>query len=600
MPASIATWLELDSAMSPAVAADARTLWYLATPSGAPQIWRLDLDSDAPPVQVTSHEDRVMMIRTAPKGPAVAYGIDAGGDERMQLRLLPGGGVAARPLTDAPDVIHGWGGFSPDGAQLAFTANDRDPASTDLLVMDVATGARRRVWATGGPYELAGWHPDGKRLLALSVPRDLESLPVLVDVASGAHEWLTPRAKRRYLAPRWRKDGAGFWCLSDRDGEHLALCWFELATRRLEALATPPHDVERLAVSPDQRTIAFVVNEEGWSRLRFLDVGSGALVDAPALPDGTIGDMSWAGTARLVLALSTPTAPSALWLVERDRHRARELPALPRHSAPPAPAQAPVLFEFPTADGRVPAWFYRPEGIAPDGGFPALIWVHGGPAMQARPEFRADIQWCLTRGIAVMVPNIRGSTGYGRAYTEADDHALRPAAIADVEAARRGLIARGDIDPARIAIMGQSYGGWMVLAATTRYPQGWACAIDFYGIASWTTFFEQTGIWRRSHRAAEYGDPVLDRELLEELSPLKDADRIATPMLVAQGLRDPRVAPLESEQIVAALRRRNHPVEYVTIPDEGHGFVKRRNRMTVYAAVARFLEASLALKPPPA
>lgn len=596
MTTRIEDWLALDGATSPAVGSDGHTLWYLASPSGSPQIWRLDLDAQTAPVQVTAHDDRVMAVKPAPAGTDVAYGIDAGGDERMQLRLLTAGGE--RLLTAAPDVIHGWGGFTRDAATIAFTANDRDPASTDILTMDVATGAVRRIWATGGPHEIAGWHPDGRRLLVLSTPRELESLPVLVDTTTGAHEWLVPRARRRYLSARWRKDGAGFWCLSDRDGAFLALSWFDLATQRLDRLVAPPHDIERMAVSPDQRTIAIVINAEGWSRLRFYDVATGAVADAPALPAGTIGDMAWASGDRLVLALSSPRMPSALWLIERRSHRARALAALPAQPAPPVPTIGPALIAYPTTDGpgeggRVPAWFYRPAGETPDGGFPALIWVHGGPAAQARPEFRADIQWCLDRGIAVLVPNIRGSTGYGRAYTEADDHALRPGAVADVEAGRHHLIARGDIDPRRIAIMGQSYGGWMVLAVTTRFPEGWACAIDFYGIASWASFFAQTGLWRRSHRAAEYGDPDLDRALLEELSPLKDADRISTPLLVAHGLTDPRVAPFESEQIVDALRRRDHPVAHVTVPDEGHGFVKRRNRVTIYRAVARFLETHL-------
>ena len=596
MPTRIEDWLALDAATSPAVAADGHTLWYLASPSGSPQVWRLDLDTAAEPVQITDHDDRVMIVKPAPAGTDVVYGIDAGGDEHMQLHLLAADGV--RALTAAPAVIHGWGGFSRDGRIVAFTANDRDPASTDVLTMDIATGATRRIWATGGPHEIAGWHPDGRRLLVLSTPRELECLPVLVDTETGTHDWLTPRARRRYQAARWRKDGAGFWCLSDRDGEFLSLCWFDLATRRLDRLFAPPHDIERMAVSPDQRMIALVANAEGWSRLRFYDVATGALADAPPLPPGVIGDMAWAAGDRLVLSLSSPRAPTALWLIERGSHRARALTALPSRQMPPATPVEPALIAYPTTDGpgeggRVPAWFYRPAGEPPAGGFPALIWVHGGPAAQARPEFRPDLQWCLERGIAVLVPNIRGSTGYGRTYTEADDHALRPGAIGDVEAGWRHLVERGDIDTRRIAIMGQSYGGWMVLAAATRFPEAWACAVDFYGIASWSSFFAQTGLWRRSHRAAEYGDPELDRALLAELSPLKDADQIRAPLFVAHGLTDPRVAPFESEQIVAALRSRGHPVEHVTVPDEGHGFVKRRNRVTILGATARFLERHL-------
>jgi dipeptidyl aminopeptidase/acylaminoacyl peptidase len=595
MVSSIDAWLALSAATSPAVASDARTLWYLSTVSGVPQIWRRDLDTEAPPVQVTHHDDRVMLIRTSPVDASLAYGIDSGGDEHTQLRLIAPDG-SERKLTDDPSVIHGWGGFSPDGKRIAFTANDRDPAHTDILVMNADGSDRRRVLAAEGPHEVGGWHPDGRRVLAYATPRDLESRPFLIDVASGTRSWLAPAGKRRVLQARWRKDGAGYWCLSDHGAEHLRLCWYELARERFDVLYEFPGDVDRLVVSPDQATIAIVLNAEGYSRLKFVDVVSHAISEAPSLPAGVIGEMAWAGNARLVLALSRPTQPSTLWHVEPGLHRACALAVLPRQPTMPAAPADPIQIHFPTADGgRAPGWLYRPQGAAPNGGFPALLWVHGGPTMQALPEFRADIQWCVQHGMAVLVPNIRGSTGYGRRYAEADDRELRPAAIADVDAARRYLAGRTDIDAGRIAIMGQSYGGWMVLAATTRYPAGWACAIDFYGIASWTTFFEHTGPWRKNHRAAEYGDPRTDSALLHDLSPLKDSDRIAAPLLVAHGLTDPRVPPLESEQIVAALRRRNHPVQHVTIPDEGHGFVKRRNRETVYGEVARFLAHHLKL-----
>jgi dipeptidyl aminopeptidase/acylaminoacyl peptidase len=252
------------------------------------------------------------------------------------------------------------------------------------------------------------------------------------------------------------------------------------------------------------------------------------------------------------------------------------------------------LVSFPTFDGReLPGFLALPEGAPPAGGWPVLVWVHGGPAMQALPNWRPDLQMVLSLGIAVLVPNVRGSTGYGRAYAALDDRELRLDSVRDLAAAHAWLGTQAQLDGSRIGIMGQSYGGWMVLAAVTEYPELWAAGIDYYGIARWKTFFERTGPWRVGHRAAEYGDPVQDAELLERLSPLHKAEDIRCPMLVAQGLTDPRVPPQESEQIVQALRNRNVPVEYLTFPDEGHGFLKRDNRRRVYLGVASFLAQHL-------
>ncbi|MFC7555064.1 alpha/beta hydrolase family protein [Pseudoroseomonas wenyumeiae] len=213
---------------------------------------------------------------------------------------------------------------------------------------------------------------------------------------------------------------------------------------------------------------------------------------------------------------------------------------------------------------------------------------HAGTAeLAARPADGALL------GIAVLVPNVRGSTGYGRAYAALDDRELRLDSVRDLAAAHAWLSGQQQFDGQRIGIMGQSYGGWMVLAAVTEYPELWAAGVDYYGIARWKTFFERTGPWRVGHRAAEYGDPVRDMELLERLSPLHKTEEIRCPMLVAQGMTDPRVPPHESEQIVQALKRRNVPVEYLTFPDEGHGFLKRDNRRRVYLGVASFLAQHL-------
>jgi dipeptidyl aminopeptidase/acylaminoacyl peptidase len=223
--------------------------------------------------------------------------------------------------------------------------------------------------------------------------------------------------------------------------------------------------------------------------------------------------------------------------------------------------------------------------------------VHGGPESQYLPNFRTEVQFLIARGYAILATNVRGSSGYGRIYLGLDDVRKRPDSVADLAHANAWLAGHPDIDGRRIAVMGQSYGGYMVLAAITLYPDLWAAGVDFYGIANWLTMLANTGAWRRKQRAKEYGDPERDRDFLIATSPLTRVGDIKCPLLVAQGMTDPRVPPSESEQIVTAVKSRNVPCEYVTFPDEGHGFVKLHNRLTVHGAVAQFLDRFVGGRP---
>jgi dipeptidyl aminopeptidase/acylaminoacyl peptidase len=221
------------------------------------------------------------------------------------------------------------------------------------------------------------------------------------------------------------------------------------------------------------------------------------------------------------------------------------------------------------------------------------MWVHGGPVGQARPNFRPDIQMLLAQGFAVLMPNVRGSSGYGRAYTESDDVAKRLDSVTDLAFARHWLAAHPSIDAERIGIMGQSYGGFMVLSAITEHPELWRAAVNYYGIADFVTLLQGTGPWRRNHRAAEYGDPDRDAELFARISPIHRVDRVNMPVLVAHGHHDPRVPIGESEQIVAALEERQKKVSYLTFDYAGHGFIRPDDRRRIYTAVAEFFTTHL-------
>src|SRR5207237_7353070 len=235
--------------------------------------------------------------------------------------------------------------------------------------------------------------------------------------------------------------------------------------------------------------------------------------------------------------------------------------------------------------------FYPASGAR--GGAPCVVIVNGGPEGQYRPTFQAVAQYLASAGFAVLAPNVRGSTGYGRAYLHLDDVRKRMDSVADLAHAAYWLRDSGRADPKRIAVYGGSYGGFMVLAALTTYPDLWAAGVDIVGIANFVTFLENTGPWRRKLREAEYGSLEQDREFLAQISPIHRVDRITSPLFVVHGANDPRVPVGEAEQIVAALRSRNVPVEYMRFEDEGHGLIKRANRLVAYPAIARFLDAYL-------
>jgi dipeptidyl aminopeptidase/acylaminoacyl peptidase len=263
---------------------------------------------------------------------------------------------------------------------------------------------------------------------------------------------------------------------------------------------------------------------------------------------------------------------------------------------------SPELVRYPTFDKegaeerRIPAWFFKPRG-AGEGPMPAVVIVHGGPESQFRPYFNWFAQYLLSQGYAVLAPNVRGSTGYGKAYGHLDDVRKRMDSVADLAYGAKWLAAQAAIDSDRLVVYGGSYGGFMVLSSLTTYPEIWAAGVDIVGISNFVTFLENTSEYRRAHREAEYGSLANDRDFLQEISPLSHVDRIEAPLLVIHGTNDPRVPVSEARQLVSALEERGVPTELLVFEDEGHGLVKLKNKQVAYPAIVRFLAEQLAVMP---
>jgi dipeptidyl aminopeptidase/acylaminoacyl peptidase len=374
----------------------------------------------------------------------------------------------------------------------------------------------------------------------------------------------------------------------------------DLQSRKIMPVTNASWDTDATEMSADGRLLAYTLNREGFSELyvrKLTDAGGGDDKDTlVALPGkGVAGGLDFSRDGRkLAFSFAGARFNSDVWLYDLKTRKLEQVTRASRAGIPQESFVEPELIRYKTFDGRdIPAWYYKPQNArAGDANraLPVIISVHGGPEGQERPAFNPTYQYFLARGYAVLAPNVRGSTGYGKAYMALDDVEKRMDSVADANAGAEWLVATGWADPRRIAAMGQSYGGFMVLACLCTAPDLWAAGVDVYGIANFVSFMENTHPSRRRHRAAEYGSLEQHRDVLERISPINQVDRIKAPVLAIHGEKDMRVPISETEQIVAALTSRGVPTELIRLPDEGHGLVKLPNRLRVYPAIADFLD----------
>jgi dipeptidyl aminopeptidase/acylaminoacyl peptidase len=580
-------FVSISAAAAPAFSRDGQTLFHLRG-SGMPQVWSLDLASGAER-QLTFHEEKVAFLRRSPLDDRLIYGIDRGGDERQQLLLLEAGNAEPWRLTDNPGVIHDFGAWSSDAMRIAYAANERDEAHFDVYVQDIASGTRQCVHQGSHLFSVCGFRPDGNEL-ALLHDRGFGDMSLLL-LEPGSGETRVVGSPANFKSVRWVSDGNTLLALTDLGGsDFVRLCRLDPVSGRVDVVyAASGRDVEAWALATETNLLATVENDHGYSVLRIGPADDERPV-IKELPRGIVTDLSWSSDgSSLAFALATPTDPPSLWI-----WRAGVAEIAWRPEATPMPFANIEPVTWASFDGaKIPGWLALPQRPRPNNGHPAIMWVHGGPVGQTRPNFRQDMQMLLAQGFAVLMPNVRGSSGYGRTYTVSDDVERRLNSVADLAHGRKWLASHPAIDGERIGIMGQSYGGFMVMSAITEYPDLWSAAVNYYGIADFVTLLAGTGPWRRTHRAAEYGDPERDAALFARISPIHRVDRIKVPVLIAHGSRDPRVPIGESEQYVTALRERQKPVSYLTFDYAGHGFIRPDDRRRIYRAVAEFFAAHL-------
>lgn len=595
-------------ASGPSWSPDGRRLAFVSNATGAWQAYVVPL-SGGVPAQLTFGSGGVGLVEISPDGERLLVGADNHGDERVQLAVMPLNGGPMVPLTHDLGAMHPSAAWSPDGRRIAYAGNERDPRHLDLHVVGADGAEPRRVLEVEGIHQVDGWSPDGRSLLVSRRESFAQGDVFTVDTVTGAARHLTPHVgSALFQRPRPSPDGRSVYLLSDLDADFLCIWRVDLATGKLERVLDAGWDVDDLATSPDGRWLAYAVNVDGWSQLWLLDLESRqtrCLEHPPGvvtpwfievLRDGIV----WSPDgARLALTFATAREDAGVRVIEVTGPRVEGVGLSSLTSAIQDGIRGedlvePELVHYPTFDGRlIPALLYRHSSMRVEGGSPAIVHIHGGPASQALPMFDPVIQYLVQCGYVVLAPNVRGSSGYGKAYMALDDIELRMDSVADARAAAEWLVASGWAHPRRIAAFGSSYGGFMVLASLCTYPETWAAGVDLAGQASWVTFLENTHPFRRRRCEVEYGSLERDRAFLERISPLRHADRIRSPLLAVHGEQDPRVPVGETQQIVSALEARGVPVEFIRLPDEGHGISKLANQLRVYPEIVRFLDRHL-------
>jgi dipeptidyl aminopeptidase/acylaminoacyl peptidase len=579
---------------------DEKLVAYLTDEGGRADVWVQPVDGSGKPTQITHVKGFIQGLAFSPAADKLIYTADIGGDELPHLFVTDSKGTAPRDIAPGQPAGRRTDFFewADDGKTFLYLSSLRDEKYLDLYEYDVASGKSERLWDSSGKLSLAAVSRDHKRFIIFEQLSDIDSNLYLVE--RGAKDkpaaLLTPhKGEVTFGASDISRDGKTLYYTSNGDREFTALYAMDLASHASKPIAQPNWDVEEAGFSHAWKYFFTGVNADGQKQLTLEDAQTHKPVTLPAAPAGGAWvPLTSSRTDRyLGVRLQGDGAPATPYVIDLQTGAAHKvvdpLPATLRERK----MAVGEIVHIPSFDGKtVPAFLYKPEGAGP---FPAVIDVHGGPTSQSRREFSGIRQYLLSKGFVVLVPNVRGSTGYGKSYTRLDNHDLGGGPLKDVIACKKWLIKEAHADAGKVVVMGGSYGGYMALAAATFAPTEFAANVDYFGVSDLKTLVESFPPYWASGAAfiyKKFGNPKdpADAKYQHDRSPIHYVDKIVRPLLVVQGDRDARVKKDQSDRIVSALEKRKVPVHYLVLTDEGHGFSKNENVLAAYRATDRFLD----------
>lgn len=600
---SIAQFLRIRAPGSPTIAPDG-SVYVRDWPEGVNQLYRRAPGApiDAPLQRLTDFADGLSGYSLSPDGARIVLSAAVGGSEQNNLYLLDAATGQITTLFEDPEIVYSFQQWLPDSSGFVFTANDDNPRDFHIYVYDFAGAKARKILAQTGSWSVSDVSRDATRFLTMRYVSVSDSRAFELDTVTWNLMPIAPAPEGRtaFVSPVGYMPGEGSILISSD---------FEDGTRRLYVY-TPTDDMRGVArralpglddyeldgagVNLERTLLSTTHNEGGYSTPRLFRLPDMTPVPLPRMERGVVFGGS-IRDGRVVWTLNNARTPGIAYAWDVPAEDEQGAPARPitvRMDGEPIDLsrfRLPELVTYTSFDGlEIPAFLYLPEGAAPGKPVPFVINYHGGPEGQSRPTFNATVQYLVANGYGVMLPNVRGSTGYGRDFHMLDNYTRRWDSVKDGVEAARWLVEQGYAKKGKIAAYGGSYGGFMACATIIEGGDLFGASINVVGIVNFVTFLEQTRGYRQALREAEYG-PLTDRPFLESISPIKRIDEIRVPMLIAHGLNDPRVPVGEAMQLATELQKRGHDPELLFFHDEGHGFAKLENRVLFNERMVRFL-----------
>jgi len=600
-PADIARYLLASGAQGASLSPDGQTLAIRWSITGAPQLWTLPATGGQP--QQRTFGNGITFFAWSPDGQTIVYGADNDGNEQESYYALNLATMTERLVMPAVEGgFRQFGAFTADGTQFAYASTERNGLDFDIYLADAATGQSRLVYEGKYAFLVEAVSPDGRTLLVSeAVGEDSDNL-YLIDAATGERRTVSapnPRANHSDGGIAWSNDGSSLYLATNKDREFAALVRYDIAARTFTDLFSADADVEQVHLcGPADDYLVWTTNKGGASRLHARTTATGGTIAVPQLAAGVYGLDCSGNSTRLSILINGHDTPGDVVVWDMTANTVTRAFESNLAGLSKSRLVKPVSVTMPARDGvTLQGLLYLPDANSVEGGGlpPVVFDVHGGPTGQSRPSFDAGAQYLVDRGIAVFQPNVRGSTGFGRTYVTLDDREKRLDSVRDLIDMLAALTADGRVDTSRAAVLGGSYGGYMVNAVLAEYPDAFKAGVSLYGVADWITALEVASPALKASDLIEYGD-INDpewRAFYAVNSPIRNASKIRVPVLYSHGVKDPRIDIAETEVMVRALRANGIEAPFIRIPDEGHGWRKLSNRLFYFRREAEFLEAQL-------
>lgn len=590
LASKIEAMAKVGACYSPSFSPDGKEIAFISNISGTPQLWRIP-STGGWPVQLTNFNDPVSSASWSPTSDQIAIQLAPGGGMNSQLYLINSDGTGLKQFTSGGSTNNWLGVWSEDGSLLSYSSNKKSPAGMDCYFYNPQNRRSDFIVSNQGIGVITDIaNNNNQSLLYRLVSRGSNDV-YLID-RDGKEKLLTEHTGPGTFFGQFSPNKGDIYMASNLDRDLIA--FGKVVDDKIKILKEhKDSELDNFIINKSGTLALLIWNTGGKNQVSLFDLQNEKELRILEMPVELIGASEFSSDDRyFVFTGNGSTEPSNIWIYDLQNNDYKKLTQSPHPGINLKELITPELIKFKSFDGlELSGWLYKPSsGTEP---YPTVISYHGGPESQSRPYFSYTFQALLSQGIAVFSPNVRGSSGFGKKFVNLDNGALRVNGVKDIKACYDYIVNTGFSDENKIGIMGGSYGGYMVMAGITEYPEMFAAAANLFGVVNFKTFFDNTEPWMAAISKVEYGDPDTEADMLKELSPIHKVDVIKTPTIVLHGANDTNVPVVEAEQVVENLEKRGIPVEYVLFPDEGHGWRKTPNKVTSTIAIVNWFSQYL-------